>query len=99
MIPMDLQVRRNFPLPERFFSDISSASPPEIVIELDVHLGVIADVTVRLPFGLLDKDFYLSDAMHGMRFGRELPASVGKVLTQVNDVASVRVIYVSCHNV
>ena len=52
------------------------------MIELDVHLGVIQDVTVKLPFGLLDSDFYLSDAMHGMRFGRELPQAVGRMLAE-----------------
>jgi len=77
----NFKVCRCFPLPETMQVGISSTSSPELKIELDVSHGVIQDVRVRLPYGLLDPDLDLSTVMHGMSFGQDLPDAVLHVLT------------------
>lgn len=77
----NFKVSRLFPLPDNMQIGISASSPPELKIQLDVNHGVIQDVRVQLPYGLLDPDLDLSTVMHGLSFGQNLPEAVEQILS------------------
>ena len=70
------QVTKDFVLPDRLESGISSATPPKLQISFSVHSGLIRDVAVELPMGLsTDPDMDLASALQGLKFGPELPGT------------------------
>jgi len=80
------KVHRSFQLPAGLAAQ-DGPTPPEIRLELDVHLGVVVGVRVKLPVTLEDADpldlgHNLSNAVHGLKFGRDLPNSVGASLVE-----------------
>ena len=85
MLTASFQVKRSFPLPPSLETSISSAHPPELGIELDVLHGVVRDVRVLQPLGLLDPAFDVAGALHGLTFGPDLPNAVADKLRS-NDV-------------
>lgn len=74
---------RSFPLPASIFPDIKTDTMSEsthIRIEFDVHFGVIQDVRVQLPLDHFDPLLDLSEAIHGLPFGQDVPQAVSKAL-------------------
>ncbi len=71
------KLSRGFTVPEELFE---SSATQEIRLEIEVHYGVIEDVRTQLPMGLLDPEFDLSEALHGMVFGEGLLKAVAKAL-------------------
>lgn len=77
------QVKKNFPLPVDVFPAVAEAKPsPDLAvhIELEVALGVIQDVRIQLPLDHFDPDLDLTEAMHGLAFGKDVVRAVYEVL-------------------
>ena len=62
-------------MPSEIFPAVKGPDPT-IHIELDVALGVIQDVRVQLPLNYFDPDLDLSEAMHGLAFGKDVLRAV-----------------------
>lgn len=85
------KISKHFDLPEKFFSSVCSVNSPEIVVELEVNQGTIQNVRIQLPFGLLDADFDISNLMHGLPFGSDLPKLVrDRLLAQSHEDPATR---------
>jgi hypothetical protein len=62
-------------LPPEIFPKVKGPDPT-IHIELEVASGVIQDVRVQLPLNYFDPDLDLSEAMHGLAFGKDVTKAV-----------------------
>ena len=88
-------VSKSFDLPEEFFSAVTSAEP-RIGFELEVNQGVVRDVLVKLPMGLLDPHFDISGLLNGLGFGRDLPFKMAEAVNEVENDEQRRKLEFAC---